>query len=116
MSKKKKKNPGRITKGKKSRKGRKSKRDVSKTFGKSRNWGVYLSDWGIKVKFGVVVFPGSNCDEEGKLRDETNPNGSKEFIAGICNKEGNILGMMPHPERAAEALLGSEDGKRILNQ
>jgi len=54
------------------------------------------------------------CDEEGNLRNEANPNGSREFIAGICNKGRNILGMMPHPERAAEALLGSEDGKVIF--
>ena len=45
---------------------------------------------------------------------EDNPNGSIGNIAGICNKEGNILGMMPHPERASEALLGSEDGKFIF--
>jgi len=54
------------------------------------------------------------CDEKGKLRDGANPNGSREFIAGICNKEGNILGMMPHPERASESLLGSDDGRRIF--
>lgn len=45
----------------------------------------------------------------------SNPNGSVDDIAGICNKQGNILGMMPHPERAANLLLGSEDGKRIFS-
>ncbi len=45
---------------------------------------------------------------------EKNPNGSVDEIAGICNREGNILGMMPHPERAIETILGSEDGKRIF--
>lgn len=40
-----------------------------------------------------------------------NPNGSMNNIAGICNRQGNVLGMMPHPERACEALLGNEDGK-----
>lgn len=43
-----------------------------------------------------------------------NPNGSVENIAGITNEAGNILGMMPHPERAVEALLGGEDGKRLF--
>ncbi|WP_282937800.1 phosphoribosylformylglycinamidine synthase subunit PurQ [Paenibacillus sp. RC67] len=44
----------------------------------------------------------------------TNPNGSVEDIAGICNKNGNVLGMMPHPERAVHELLGSADGKRMF--
>lgn len=43
-----------------------------------------------------------------------NPNGSVDDIAGICSKEGNVLGMMPHPERAVNQLLGSEDGKRMF--
>jgi phosphoribosylformylglycinamidine synthase len=43
-----------------------------------------------------------------------NPNGSIDNIAGICNKRGNVLGMMPHPERACEELLGSADGKRFF--
>ncbi|MCA0970608.1 phosphoribosylformylglycinamidine synthase subunit PurQ [Halobacillus litoralis] len=45
---------------------------------------------------------------------ETNPNGSVGDIAGITNEQGNVLGMMPHPERAVEALLGSEDGLRLF--
>lgn len=43
-----------------------------------------------------------------------NPNGSVDDIAGICNKQGNVVGMMPHPERAVDQLLGSEDGKRMF--
>ncbi|AOZ93574.1 phosphoribosylformylglycinamidine synthase subunit PurQ [Paenibacillus crassostreae] len=43
-----------------------------------------------------------------------NPNGSIEDIAGICNEKGNVIGMMPHPERAVDTLLGSEDGKRMF--
>jgi phosphoribosylformylglycinamidine synthase len=43
-----------------------------------------------------------------------NPNGSVDDIAGICNERGNVLGMMPHPERAVDALLGSEDGRRMF--
>jgi len=54
------------------------------------------------------------CTEAGLLRADANPNGSAEHIAGICNRAGNVLGMMPHPERAAEALLGSADGLKIF--
>jgi len=54
------------------------------------------------------------CDENGETTDEANPNGSRSNIAGICNKEGNVLGMMPHPERACEELLGSNDGRDIF--
>ena len=43
-----------------------------------------------------------------------NPNGSMLDIAGICNKKGNVLGMMPHPERACENILGTTDGRRIF--
>jgi phosphoribosylformylglycinamidine synthase I len=43
-----------------------------------------------------------------------NPNGSTDNIAGVCNKAGNVLGMMPHPERAVDQILGSEDGKRMF--
>jgi len=55
------------------------------------------------------------CDERGTVSEKSNPNGAKEAIAGICNKEGNILGIMPHPERAFEQLLASEDGRGIFN-
>jgi len=51
---------------------------------------------------------------EGKVNPSTNPNGSLNNIAGIINKRGNVMGLMPHPERASEALLGSEDGKKIF--
>lgn len=53
-------------------------------------------------------------DESGQITEEGNINGSTESIAGITNKEGNVLGMMPHPERASEAILGSEDGRTIF--
>ncbi|MBD3190432.1 MAG: phosphoribosylformylglycinamidine synthase I [Candidatus Heimdallarchaeota archaeon] len=55
--------------------------------------------------------------EEGKTTREANPNGSIENIAGICNKEGNVVGLMPHPERAAEKLLspwGTDHGKNYF--
>ena len=54
------------------------------------------------------------CDAGGSASDEGNPNGSLNNIAGILNERGNVAGMMPHPERAVEPLLGSEDGKLIL--
>ncbi len=50
------------------------------------------------------------CDTDGNLTKESNFNGSVDSIAGITNKQGNVLGMMPHPERAMEPLLGSSDG------
>ncbi len=55
------------------------------------------------------------CDSEGKITAEANPNGSLGNIAGICNERGNVAGMMPHPERAYQAVLGSSDGLGILN-
>lgn len=64
------------------------------------------------VKNNLIVF--RYCDADGNVTDESNPNGSIENIAGIMNKEGNILGMMPHPERAAEEILGSSDGRGIF--
>ena len=54
------------------------------------------------------------CNSAGEVLPEANPNGSILNIAGIVNREGNILGMMPHPERASEKVLGSEDGVEIF--
>ena len=54
------------------------------------------------------------CDEDGQLREDANPNGSTDSIAGLTNREGNVLGMMPHPERAAEDVLGSSDGRFVF--
>ena len=59
------------------------------------------------------------CDKNGNISDDSNPNGSLVNIAGICNKNKNVFGMMPHPERAADPLLSNVDGvnlfKSILN-
>ncbi|HDD53495.1 MAG TPA: phosphoribosylformylglycinamidine synthase subunit PurQ [Thermosulfidibacter takaii] len=66
---------------------------------------------GLKANNQVVF---RYCSPEGDVSEEYNPNGSLENIAGICNEAGNVLGMMPHPERCCEALLGSEDGRRIF--
>ena len=54
------------------------------------------------------------CNENGEITDEANPNGSINNIAGVTNKNQNVFGMMPHPERAAEAVLGNEDGRRLF--
>lgn len=51
------------------------------------------------------------CDPQGRVTEESNPNGSMENIAGICNEKGNVFGMMPHPDRSGEDILGSHDGK-----
>ncbi len=61
---------------------------------------------------GRVVF--RYCTPEGEVTPAVNPNGSVNNIAGIVNEAGNVLGMMPHPERAVEALLGAEDGALIF--
>lgn len=53
-------------------------------------------------------------DESGKITAESNPNGSTRNIAGICNANHNVFGMMPHPERACSAVLGNTDGQEII--
>jgi phosphoribosylformylglycinamidine (FGAM) synthase-like amidotransferase family enzyme len=55
------------------------------------------------------------CDADGHLTAGANVNGSTNSIAGICNKERNVIGMMPHPERACTEALGNTDGRRIFN-
>ena len=55
------------------------------------------------------------CDREGNVTTEANPNGARDNIAGICSSGRNVLGLMPHPERATKAILGSTDGLCILN-
>lgn len=54
------------------------------------------------------------CTSDGTVTEEANPNGSLDNIAGIQNAAGNVMGMMPHPERCAEAVLGNEDGRLIF--
>ena len=54
------------------------------------------------------------CDAEGNITDEANPNGSLHNIAGIANESGNVFALMPHPERASEIALGSDDGKYLF--
>ena len=54
------------------------------------------------------------CEPSGAVTEAANPNGSRDNIAGICNRSRNVLGLMPHPERACEDLLGSSDGRDIF--
>ena len=61
---------------------------------------------------GQIVLTYSNA--EGNIEGGANPNGSSQDIAGICNTAGNVLGIMPHPERAAEAILGEDNGAHFL--
>jgi phosphoribosylformylglycinamidine synthase subunit PurQ / glutaminase len=61
---------------------------------------------------GQIVF--RYCSPDGEITDEFNPNGARGNIAGICNQDRNVLGMMPHPERACEEALGSNDGRDIF--
>lgn len=61
---------------------------------------------------GQVLF--RYCDEEGNITPEANWNGSTKNIAGICNEQRNVVGMMPHPERACSTALGNTDGRKVL--
>jgi phosphoribosylformylglycinamidine synthase subunit PurQ / glutaminase len=61
---------------------------------------------------GQVVFRYS--DAHGEINNSDNPNGSLNNIAGICNRQGNVLGMMPHPERSADAAIGATDGMGLF--
>jgi phosphoribosylformylglycinamidine synthase subunit PurQ / glutaminase len=61
---------------------------------------------------GRVVF--RYCDPEGSIVDAANPNGAARNIAGICNREGNVVGLMPHPDRCSEGLLGNAMGIRMF--
>jgi phosphoribosylformylglycinamidine synthase len=62
---------------------------------------------------GQIVFRYATSD--GRITPDANPNGSLDNIAGICNEDRNVVGLMPHPERAAEAILGSEDGRLLFD-
>ena len=74
----------------------------------------YLDDEGLQrlEDNGQVVF--RYVEADGQATRAANPNGSRNNIAGIVNEKRNVLGMMPHPERLAEGVLGGEDGKRIF--
>ena len=61
---------------------------------------------------GQIIF--RYCDENGKINEASNPNGAIRNIAGICNANRNVFGMMPHPERACSDVLGNSDGRQII--
>ena len=75
---------------------------------------LYLDDDSLaKIEAeGRVVF--RYCDSAGRVTDEANVNGSRNSIAGICNPGRNVVALMPHPERASEPILGSDQGRRVL--
>jgi phosphoribosylformylglycinamidine synthase I len=56
------------------------------------------------------------CDEKGQVTPAANPNGSLMNIAGICNRSRNVFGMMPHPERAVQGILGNDDGLTVFRE
>lgn len=66
---------------------------------------------GLEIN-GQVIF--RYCDENGKITEAANPNGAIKNIAGICNANRNVFGMMPHPERACSEVLGNSDGRQII--
>lgn len=77
--------------------------------------GRYFADGKTLKKMqekGQILF--RYCNGRGEVSAEANPNGSVENIAGICNEKGNVWGMMPHPERCAEEVLGNTDGRILL--
>ncbi len=78
--------------------------------GEGRYWLPPEEQAALRGRGGVVF---RYCAPDGTV-GSANPNGSVDAIAGVCNAAGNVVGMMPHPERAVEALLGSEDGREIL--
>lgn len=77
--------------------------------------GCYTADKNILAEMeanGQIVF--RYCSPSGEIDDEWNPNGSVNAIAGISNKEGNVVGLMPHPERAMETITGSDSGRPLI--
>lgn len=77
------------------------------------NYYTFDSDLLELERHGQIVFRYATAD--GRVTPEANPNGSLANIAGITNRDGNVLGMMPHPERAVEKLLGSDDGLLVFS-
>ncbi len=77
--------------------------------------GRYIADENVLKKLkenDQILF--QYCDKEGNVNEENNPNGSIANIAGVCNEKRNVFGMMPHPERASESVLGNVDGLKLF--
>jgi len=79
---------------------------------KDGNYYNFQGDLDKLKKNNQIVF--RYCDKDGNITEASNPNGSMDNIGGICNPGGNVVGMMPHPERAVEDILGSDDGVKIF--
>lgn len=82
----------------------------------AHNEGNYCADEETLARLegeGRVVF--RYVGKDGRRSPEANPNGAANDIAGICNERGNVVGLMPHPERCAEPLLGNTDGRRLFD-
>jgi phosphoribosylformylglycinamidine synthase subunit PurQ / glutaminase len=75
----------------------------------------YIDDVGYQelIANNQIVF--RYCEPDGTVTPDSNPNGSLDNIAGICNRKKNVFGLMPHPERCSEPILGSSDGKQIFD-
>lgn len=76
------------------------------------NWRAEAEAWDDVTTHDQVVF--RYCDAAGGRGTGANPNGSLDDVAGVCNRERNVVGLMPHPERASETLLGNTDGARLF--
>jgi phosphoribosylformylglycinamidine synthase len=76
------------------------------------NWSVAPRDYEEMVANDQIVF--RYVTPSGELTAGANPNGSYENVAGVCNVKGNVVGLMPHPERASEELLGNTDGAKLF--
>src|SRR3990170_4621225 len=74
----------------------------------------FIDEEGLKTlqDKGQIIF--QYCDEKGEVTPEANPNGALMNIAGISNRQGNVVGLMPHPERMSEAILGGVDGRMLF--
>jgi phosphoribosylformylglycinamidine synthase len=74
----------------------------------------YADEETLKVmnQNGQIIF--RYCDKDGMLTNEANPNGATENIAGVCNMNKNVFGMMPHPERAMDSILSNIEGQYIF--
>ncbi len=74
----------------------------------------FIDDDGLKALYDNDQIILKYCDQDGNITFDANPNGSVSNIAGICNKSKNVFGLMPHPERCSEQILGNTDGIRIF--
>jgi phosphoribosylformylglycinamidine synthase len=76
----------------------------------------YISEKGLEELQNQQQIIYRYCNAEGEIREEYAPNGSLNNIAGICNQNRNVFGLMPHPERACSPMLGNTDGRKIFEE